>query len=243
MNVLSDGPIDVETRSTWPEETRRWAEEHAARLVDSTEFVTDLAISPELEDDFRQTFGPRKLLAYHSTRLLPREAEAVRRSGLRVLDEQLVRERITDAIADGALANGARLQAETGNVYAIGNQQHRENQICFVIGRAVFDENPGGVDPLLRYWGGEAIRGGPAEVPAFATVGAPSIVVATLNLTRRHNDPYSWPSLAKLFVGSILGLNGRFADVHYPDPVPGRDIVAIWHPGDIEYDRHAELPR
>ena len=80
-------------------------------------------------------------------------------------------------------------------------------------------------------------------MPELAVVGAPSIVVAKLDLTRRHNDPYSYPALAKLFVGSLLGLDGRSGETHYPDAVRGRDVLAIWHPGDSEYDRHTELPR
>lgn len=235
--------IDLDTETTWPEATRRWAEERADSLANSTEFLADLAISLEEEDEFRQTFGPRKLVAYHNTRLLPHEADAICSGGLRLLDEQLVCDRIADAIAHGALPDAARRHAESRNIYEIRNESGRGSQVCFVIGRSVFDENPRGCDPLLRHWGGEAIRGGPGDVPALELVGAPSIVVAKLNLTRRHNDPYSWPLLAKLFVGSLLRLDGRSADVHYHEPVPGRDILAIWQPGDADYNRHSELPR
>jgi len=241
--IAADDPIDLDTQATWPEATRRWAAEHAGRLAGSTEFLCDLAISPEQEDEFRQTFGQRKLLAYHNTRLLPHEAAAIRTAGLRLLDEQLVRDRIADAIVRGELPDATRRQAETGNVYAIRNEEGRVGRICFVVGRTAFDEDPRGCEPLLRYWGGEAIRGGPGEVPELAVVGAPSIVVAKLDLTRRHNDPYSYPALAKLFVGSLLGLDGRSGETHYPDAVRGRDVLAIWHPGDSQYDRHTELPR
>jgi hypothetical protein len=241
--AVSGDPIDVDVQATWPESTIRWAEEHANRLIDSTEFVVDLAISPKQEDEFRQTFGPRKLVAYHCARLLPHEADTIRTGGLRLLDEQLVRDRIADATVHGSLSDAARRQAETGNVYAIRNTQGRAGQICFVIGRTAFDESPAGCDPLLRHWGGEAIRGGPSDVPALATLGTPSIVVATLNLTRCHNDPYSWPALGKIFVGTVLGLDDRSGAVHYLEPVPGRDVLAIWQPDDAEYDRHPQLPR
>ena len=243
MKGAVDEIIDVDRPHTWAEATRNWAEQHAARLAGSTEFLGDLAIPLELEDDFRQTFGPRKVLAYHCTRLLPHEVDAISTDGLRVLDQQLVEDRIADAVAHNALPHDARRRAQAGNVYAIDNSRGRAGQLCFVIGRAAFDEHAGGCDSLLRYWGGEAIRGGPAAVPELATVGSPSIVVARLNLTRRHNDPYSWPELAKLFAGALLGLDGRFASVHYPDPVAGRDILAIWQPGGPEYDSHAKPPR
>jgi hypothetical protein len=235
-------PIDLDNQVTWPEASRRSAEEHADRLAGSTEFLGDLPISLEQEDEFRETFGWRKLLAYHNTRLLPHETDAIRTDGLRLLDQQLVQDRISDAIAHGALPDAARREVQTGNIFATRNEAGRVGRISFVIGRTAFDEDPGGCDPLLRYWGGEAIRGGPRDVAELATVGSPSIVVAKLHLTRRHNDPYSYPELAKVFVGSVLGLDGRSSELQYTDPVPGGDVLAIWRPGDGDYDRHTALP-
>ena len=238
-----DSPIDLDTPATWPTATRLWAADLADRLADSTEFVGDLEISLEQEDEFRSTFGTRTLIAYHNTRLLPHESESILAGGLRLLDQRLVRERIANAIACGALRGPARRHAETGNVYAIGNERHRSDQICFVVGRTIFDEDPHGCEPLLRHWGGEAIRGGPCDVPALTALGAPSIVVAKLNLAGRHNRQRTYPALGKLFVGAVLGLEGLSADVFYHEPVAARDVIAIWQPGNPEYDRHPELPR
>jgi hypothetical protein len=243
MTPVAGDPIDLDAQGTWPEATRRWAVREAERLAGSTEHIGDLAIPLEREDEFRQTFGARKVLAYHCTRLVPHEAAAIRADGLRLLDEQLVRDRIADAVAHGALPDGARRRAETGNVYAIGNTDGRVGQICLIVGRAVFDDDPGGCEPLLGHWGGEAIRGGPADVPALAGVGVPSIVVAALDLTRRHNDPYTWPALTKLFVGTLLELRGGAASVHCRQPIPAGDVPDIWQPGHPEYDLHPALPR
>jgi hypothetical protein len=175
--------------------------------------------------------------------LLPHEAQDIRSVGLRLLDEKLVEDRIRLAIAHGALTGAGRRCAETGNIYAINNLAGRERKVCLVAGRTCFDESPHGCTPLLSHWGGEAIRGGPQDVPALATIGTPSIVVARVNLTRPHNDPYSWPGLANLFVGKLLGLSGRCADILYPDAISGRDIIDIWQPGHPDYDRHVALPR
>lgn len=112
--------IDVDRSSTWPEETRCWAEERAAALAESTEYTDDLSRRlRDEEDEFRLTFGPRKLLAYHCTRLLPHELDAIRRDGLRILDETLVHERIAAAAAVGLLSAPVRRQVATGNVYAV----------------------------------------------------------------------------------------------------------------------------
>lgn len=236
--------IDPDRPATWPDSTRRWAEQHADRLAGSTVYLSDLAISLEQEDQFRATLGHGKVLAYHCTRLLPHEVEAIRKVGLRLLDEQLVRDRIDAARARDALSDVVRHRAETYNVFTNGNVSGRLNKVCFVLGRGVFDKHAaGGCDSLLRYWGGEAIRGGPSKAPELEAVGSPAVVVARLDLSRPHNDPYVWPGLATLFVGTLLGLDDRFAEVHYPQAVKGRDIDAIWQPGHPEYDRHDELPR
>lgn len=236
-------PIDVDDRASWPSATRRWAETNAERLAGSTQHVGDLELTWEDENALRLTFGQRKLVGYHCTRLLPSEYDLILAGGLRLLDEALVNERIEHAVEAKALPEDARRHAVEHNVYAAGSYEHRGHRVCLVIGRTIFDQPSNGCDPLLRHWGGEAIRGGPQHVAALESIGAPSIVVAALNLTRRHDDPHSWPALAKLFVGSVLGLPGAVAEVHFPDPIAAKDILAIWQPGDPDYDRHHELPR
>jgi len=80
-------PIGLDIEAPWPGPTRCWASEQADRLAGSTDFLADLAISLEQEDEFRATFGPQKLLAYHCTRLLPHETDAIRVGGLRLLGQ------------------------------------------------------------------------------------------------------------------------------------------------------------
>jgi hypothetical protein len=233
--------IDPDEPGSWPETTRRWVSEQANRLVGTTEYSEDLAISPAQDNIFRQTFGHRHLVAYHCTCLLPTDVASMRLDGLRVLNEKLITDRIRAAAEQGALAAHALRRAETGNVFNIGGTQGRVGKICFVIGRSIFDDDPGGCEPLLRYWGGEAIRGGPDEVADLANVGKPSIVVVGLDLSPPHDDP-SWPSLAKVFVGSELGLARQFSEVHVHRPVLANDIQAIWQPSSEDYDRHSALP-
>jgi hypothetical protein len=235
--------IDLDEKVTWPGAALQLAEAHARRLVDSTEFVGDLDISLEQEDEFRKTFGGRGVLAYHCTRLLPHEVDRICMRGLRRLDERLVRDRIAGALAHGALPAGVLRRAQAGNIYAIRNERGRAGQICFIVGRSIFDEVNHGCVPFLRFWGGEAIRGGPGAAPELATIGTPSLVLAKLNLTTRHDDPYSRPGLAKLFVGSILGIDRLWSTVHYRQPIAADDVQGVWLPGHPKYDRHRGLPQ
>jgi hypothetical protein len=84
----------------------------------------------------------------------------------------------------------------SGSIFASGNVARRRGQVCAVVGRTVFDEEPGAVDLLLRMWGGEAIywaheRAALAE--RIRALGKPSIVVINLRLTghSQHTRPFS----------------------------------------------------
>lgn len=105
------------------------------------------------------------------------------------------------------------------------------------------DEDAAGCDPLLAYWGGEAIRGGPDDAPLLGEVGTPTIVAARLDFTSSWRHSTTRPALTKLFVGRLLGTERCSADVLYRDLVPPEDIIAFWQPGHSEYDRHCGLPR
>jgi hypothetical protein len=238
--VTGAPPIDVDEPDTWPAATRTWATARADSVRGSTEHTADLALELDDEPAFRATFGDRPLLAYHCTRLRAREVDYVREHGLRLLSSELVRDRIEAAHAAAELSDDAYRFATTRNVYAIRNTTGREGQICFVLGRTTFDDDPWGCDPLLAYWGGEAMRGGPDDAPLLKTIGRPAIVVAQLRVSP---STITFPSLQKVFVGRLLGTERPAADVFYKEAVPANDVVDVWQPGDPEYERHQALPR
>lgn len=192
----------------------------------------------EAEAALRAALGGHKVLGYHCTRLFAHEAEEIRTHGLRALNEDLVRDKIDAVIATGDLAGDARGHAERENVYAIDNAYGREGQVCLVLGRGIFDVDPGAVVPLLAIWGGEAIRGGPSTPDALARCGTPTIVVAQVDLSAECWS--SWPGLPEVFAATLRGGHAR-SDLHWRRDVAGEDIVGIWQPGHAEYDQHLAL--
>lgn len=241
--MASVAAIDTDEPTTWPEATYSWAAQRASQLAGSSAYTADLPGLLEEEDDFRATFGRKKLLAYHCTRLLPHELDGIRAGGLRLLDRALVDERIALALEHRSLPAPARERAESNNVYAVDNLVGREGQVCFVLGRSTFDDDPAGCYPLLAHWGGEAMRGGPDDAPLLESIGTSTIVVARIDLTHSWKESTTYPPLAKLFVGKLLNTKGSAADVFYRKKVPPDDVLALWQPGHPEYDRHSEFPR
>lgn len=237
-----DVDVDLDDERTWPTATRAWAKRSAAEIRAAAEYVADLPISESCDREFRQSIAGHKLVGYHCTRLLDHEVEDIRRRGVLLLDEHLVRQRIEQAVRLGHLNAPARAHAETKQVFATGHHVHREQQICCVMGSSIFSEDPDGVSPLLNHWGGEAIRGGAGEVAALHGIGTPSIVVVRIDLYACPGA-VSFPSLAKVFAGKFLGLQRAFADVFHRASIPSHDVVDIWKPGDQKYDVFPLLPR
>jgi hypothetical protein len=200
----------------------------------------------ERDEEFQSLFGNHRLLAFHSTSLFDHEVEQVRTSGLRRLSPELVEQKISAAFSREVISEEQREHCLNTNVYAIDNEQYRENQICLVLGRSIFDDlqHGPGLHSFLGGWGGEAINGGPSpdEDPVLGSLGRPSIVVAAIDLGIQGGRPYAAPALAKVFVGKRLGLGDAFGEIYVKADIPGERILDIWHPGDPDYDRHSLLP-
>ncbi len=236
-----DSVVDLDDVGSWPPAIRSFAEHWAAALAGTSQYSSDLNLPEAEQASFMTLVGDGSLRAFHSTRLLDEEAEAIRRHGLLPLSEELVTSRIRNAYISGHLTAGERDVLLSGSVFALGNLTGRPGQVCAVIGRAIFDDDPGAVEPLLDVWGGEAIywvHDHTAVADRLRTLGRPSIVVTNLRPAAQSRPPLFFPPIANLFVGRLLQLPETHGDVHCYGPVSPADIVDIWQPGHPDYDCH-----
>jgi hypothetical protein len=230
--------IDLDKPTTWPEPVAAWVRHFIDRGQSIDAMSTELI---EREDELRSLLGSEKLLAYHCTRLLDSEVAAIRERGLRRLSPELVAERLRAASDGGHLTDDEldRLAART--VFALGEQEHREGQVCLILGRSVLDDGHG-CAPLLRTWGGEGIYwGARAELEdRLVQIGRPAIAVVRIEV---RDGERAWTySLGSHFVARLRG-DSPGADLFYRDDVPAEDVLDFWQPGDSEYDRHQALPQ
>jgi hypothetical protein len=235
--------IDIDQPATWPPAVMEWASAHARLLRGSTEITQDLEVPADVEEDVRSHLVGHPLVTYHCTRLLDHEIVSVRERGLRMLTRDVIEERIAVAHTRGFLSDGTRDRLMTGNVFARGEQSGREGQVCLVLGRTVFDSAPQDCEPLLSFWGGEGLNGGPLGEDWHLVIGRPSVVVARIDLSVPWQEAMTFPAVARLLVGTLLGTQERRADVHLRSNVAPIDVVDIWQPGHTEYDLHEQLPR
>ena len=171
--------------------------------------------------------SPHQVLAYHATRLTDRERERVLHvEGLQRLSPELMRRRLDEASAEGLLT------LEEAEVLWQGRRAHERaaERLGMVWVFPDLDElrrHPTAAWPLLERWGGEGINfseAGNALSARLSTIGRPSIVVvdlAGLGFTR-----------AQLSADTCLEID-----------IPADHVVAVWQPGDLEYDDLGDLPR
>lgn len=189
--------------------------------------------------------------ARHHTRLLDHEKDAIRAQGLRLLDAQLVNDRLDQAHKLGYLTEAEHRTLRTVNE-TVPDQRvlgRREDQVCLTLSAATQLHHIHGIHRLLTYWGGEAIywqhcEGSPALATKLRSLGVPSVVTALLNLAAPGQQrPSVFPSVVHVFVGKALGYEPADADVFYRSPIPAQRIESIVSPGDVAYDRFPDLPR
>lgn len=246
--------IDVDCPETWPAGIRDSVRQAIRSGATRTEYPIDLRFGDKEEESFPRLFEGYLLRAYHCTRLLKHEVEAIRSQGLRRLTESLIRERLERAHEVDAVSReemqallGAHLFARRDDDKCLtryySEQRHsRENKLCLVLSRTVFDDKAHSCEPLLSNWGGEGIYFfcGKEREPKLRKIGTPTIVSAALDIAAVQT--WTFPSLLKNFAAKALGLEGLGADVFYLGDVPPDHILDFFHPGMAEYDRHVELP-
>lgn len=222
--------VDVDDASTWPAEVSRIIE----RWIQTNEYQDNVAMA-EAEDQFRILFRGRLLRAYHFTRLLPSDVEMIRSEGLRMLTLSLTHDRIERALIAGEIAVHEAEVFHRAHVFATGNAAHRENQVCFVLGRSVLKHGRDGTEDLRGTWGGEAMyraAGGVALRPRLKKLGSASVVTALVDIA--EDKHFVTPNLPRTFLRTPLRERG-WSDLFYKSAVPPEQIESILRAVDPGY--------
>ena len=239
-------PVDVDDRTTWPPQVAEIVDQWAKQYKGTTKYTSDLALPLEAEDEFRELLSGRLLRAYHCTRLLPHEVRMVGETGLRPLSADLLCDRIDAALEAGAICPDDAKELRAAHVFATGEQQYRESQVCLILSKSMFLHNRQGCEPLLKTWGGEGMYMSSKALPLLDRLkglGKPTVVIALLDLGGRGSPHKVFPALHKVFVGAALRLSDVGADVFYKALVPPEHIERFLLPGEPDYESLGDLPR
>jgi hypothetical protein len=265
--MSNDAPqiVDVDDRETWPDAISEWVERWGDLQVRHALQGGASLAAMESGTAFRELLAGQRLLAYHSTRLLKHEEEAIRVEGLLPVSAGLVQRRIDDAWRQGFLSEGEREELHRINIFARHDRDRaderqfleaRERGVYLLVGRTALEEAPLHLCEWLSIWGGpaiyEGVPGWPAPSPdarfptlrSLHTIGRPTIIASALEYRDEDFGPLAAHTLGLMFSCVASGEHwGASGEVCFRGPVRPEDILAVGHPGDPEYDRHPELPR
>jgi hypothetical protein len=238
------GSIDVDRPEDWPADVAEVVQEHAGRLRGTTEHASDLELSYDDEGEFLDLLAGRPLRMYHCTRLLDVEVEAIRQHGLRLLSRELMADKIQAAVHAAAITAADGQHLEWAHVFAVGEHDNRQDQICLVLSAQPLHGDRHGIRPLMTSWGGEALSMSSGAVgwrDRLTQIGKPAVVVVDVPFARADGH-HAWPGVLKTFVAALMGLQAG-ASVHYVAPIAGAAVAAVWRPGDAAYDALRAVPR
>ncbi|GAA4980385.1 hypothetical protein [Kitasatospora paranensis] len=242
--------VDVDDSRTWPpalaDLVGRLADDVDLAEADRDEYV-DLDLDA-YEDDVLALLDGHLVRALHCTRLLDYEADAIRAEGLRLLDEDLVNDRLDQARERGLFTDAEHTLLRSGHRLAPGRRvMGSSGEVCLTLSAEATAHHTHGARPLLTNWGGEVVYSphcdtDPGLAAKLRSLGRPALVTAHLDLAYPGDHKVS-KSLVHTFVGKAIGHTPANADVFYRAPVPASHIASIVFPGDLGYDRIPGLPR
>jgi hypothetical protein len=235
--------IDPDRPETWPDRLRTVVG-HLDAKTKKAEAVSDLRTGDADEPAVREVLAGAQLVAFHATRLLPHEVEDVRHGGLRAFSRELFDDRIDAAVHAGALGPADSVALHKAHMFATGehNKRGKRGGVCLTLRQASFDH---GAWNLLAHWGGEGLyasSGAKRLQDLLRTLGSPAIVRVAVSIKVTAMDQRCWPTLDQTLLGSWRGMREGAALFH-PDPLPGSDVLDVWHPGDTGYDSFPNLPK
>ncbi|MFI1975418.1 hypothetical protein [Streptomyces wedmorensis] len=241
--------VDIEDRTTWPEDLTSLVSNATSSLDINVRAFGDLVSEGDLdyyEDALRDALKGRKLRAYHATRLLDHEVEAIRENGLRVLSRELLRSRADQAYEHGHIDAEARRALHDSTQFDQGHELlDLSPRVCLALTQFPF-RVPHSLYEQLNNWGGEAQYDTPAwretADEQVRHLGHPAIVVLNIDASDASVARMAGIGLVHLFVGAHLRLTDIGKYMHYCASIPGSDVEEIWQPGTHHYDQFPGLP-
>lgn len=186
----------------------------------------------------------RRVRAYHYTRLIAREVEAIRHGGMQPMTIAAIRIRLTNLVEDGLF------DAATGDALFAASPYHRqldgnrENRIWLTTQPYPTDDD--GVSELLGKWGGESIAfnhldGSMADL--LAAIGTGAIIEVDLPLhvtTRAFSVAVCIIDMQAKSLGFDEGPDIS-ADLVAVKPIEAEWILAVHLEGDPDYAQFGRL--
>jgi hypothetical protein len=203
---------------------------HRAEVAEAQQF--DQAIY-ELSNQLRS----HSLRDYHCTRLTDQEIMEIKANGMGLPCPEMLNRRIAALVRSGDLSSAEAVRLSAKNQ---ADEEYRRNRIWFCFYEPKF-AGQGGIEDLLRHWGGEALynsHDSDEEMgPVLRRIGTPCVVEADAPITSLSSVNDLSLDVARIYAkrkGANTGGKPRFeACVLEPLSAPTVNRIVRFHDSDF----------
>ena len=191
-----------------------------------------------IKEAVAEEMDERTLRAWHYTRLTDAEVEALRRDGVHLSTPESLRQRLDAVVAAGALS-----QEMANHLYAASpfhSDQYETRTNRFWMTSHPVDVEDGGVEPLIKHWGGEVasmwVRDETLLVP-LARLGRPRIIELAIPVRLADCSFSAGQAVIAAFTRSRGGIPEKLAfDLRVTSPLPPAAVLAVHTEGEPAFD-------
>ncbi len=252
--------IDVWDVQTFDPELTSWLEAHAGLVCSYLEMDDKIFLShdyghnsgssmlrpsnPHASEYQRflemigERIGSRTIRAFHYTRLMNDEVATLLKDGIHVSTPQTLRQRLDALVASDSLTPAMADRLYEKSPFHSDQLEARSDK--FWMTSHPVPVNDGGVEPLMKYWGGEVasmwIRDA-APSQHLAKLGAPRIIEVVVPLKATEHAYCAGKAVVAAYARSRGAIPGKFAfDLYVRQALPPTAVLAVHTAGDAVFD-------
>lgn len=191
-----------------------------------------------LKEAIGREMNGRTIRAWHYTRLTDAEVEIVLRDGVHLSTPETLQRRLAAVVAAGNLSSELANLLLAKSPFQSSQLETRVNRFWMTSHPTVIDD--GGVDPLMKHWGGEVASmwvHDEAFLAPLAVLGRPRVVELAVPVELADASYSAARAVIATFARSRGAVPDKYAfDLRVTSPLPGTAILAVHTQGESAFE-------
>jgi hypothetical protein len=179
----------------------------------------------------------RQIRAFHYSRLTDDEVTLLERDGIHLSTPATLKHRLDNIVSAGGLTRDVADQLYAQSPFHSDQLEARRGKFWMASHPIAVDD--GGVEPLMKHWGGEVasmwIRREVLAAP-LASLGKPRIIEVAVPMTATKHCHFAGPAVVATFARSRGSITPKQSfDLYAIEPLTPDAVLAVHTEGDASY--------